>query len=53
LLGHLGYGRAAHGAAPRAKRAPSARNMIVKKVMAERGCSLAEASRAVKSEGLY
>ena len=26
---------------------------IVKKVMAERGCSMIEASKAVKAEGLY
>ena len=31
----------------------SARGAIVKKVMAERGCSLPEASRIVKAEGLY
>ena len=37
----------------RRKRRPSARNMLVKKVMRERGCSLPEASRIVKQEGLY
>lgn len=34
-------------------RKPSARNEIVKRVMAERGCSLPEASSIVKREGLY
>jgi hypothetical protein len=36
----------------RKARAPSARNMMVKRVMAERGVSLPEASRIVKQEGL-
>lgn len=36
-----------------AKRKPSARNVIVRQVMAERGCSLPEASSIVKREGLY
>ena len=36
-----------------AKRKPSARNEIVRQVMRERGCSLPEASRIVKVEGLY
>lgn len=34
-------------------RKPSARNEVVKRVMAERGCSLPEASSIVKREGLY
>ncbi|MEY4096900.1 MAG: hypothetical protein RLZZ102_587, partial [Pseudomonadota bacterium] len=34
-------------------RRPSARNEVVKRVMAERGCSLPEASSIVKREGLY
>jgi hypothetical protein len=34
-------------------RKPSARNEIVKRVMAERGCSLPQASSIVKREGLY
>lgn len=34
-------------------RKPSARNMIVKKIMKQRGVSLPEASRIVKAEGLY
>jgi len=37
----------------RKHRKPSARNLIVRKVMAERGCSLPEASAIVKREGLY
>ena len=40
--------RAVGGAGGRAKRAE-----IVKKVMRDRGCSMIEASKAVKSEGLY
>ena len=35
------------------KRKPSARNMIVKKVMAEHGLSLPQASKYVKEHGLY
>jgi hypothetical protein len=35
------------------ERKPSSRNEIVKRVMAERGCSLPEASSIVKREGLY
>lgn len=35
------------------KRKPSARNEVVKQVMRERGCSLPEASKIVKAEGLY
>jgi hypothetical protein len=34
-------------------RKPSARNEVVKRVMAERGCSLPQASSIVKREGLY
>jgi hypothetical protein len=34
-------------------RKPSARNMIVKKIMKQRGVSLPEASKIVKAEGLY
>ena len=34
-------------------RRPSARNEVVRRVMAERGCSLPEASSIVKREGLY
>ncbi len=34
-------------------RKPSARNVIVKKVMAEKGLSLIEASKYVKAKGLY
>jgi hypothetical protein len=37
----------------RKKRAPSARGVIVKKVMAERGLSLPQASKYVKEQGLY
>lgn len=37
----------------RAKRKPSARNLIVKKIMAERGVNLPTASKIVKEEGLY
>jgi hypothetical protein len=37
----------------RKKRAPSARNEIVKKVMAERGLSLPQASKYVKEHNLY
>jgi hypothetical protein len=39
--------------APRAKRAPSRRNDIVKKVMAEQGLSMIQASKYVKENGLY
>lgn len=39
--------------APRAKRAPSKRNDIVKKVMAEQGLSMIQASKYVKENGLY
>jgi vacuolar-type H+-ATPase subunit H len=39
------------GAKP--KRPPSARAMIVKKVMAEKGCSMIEASKYVKANNLY
>lgn len=35
------------------KRKPSARNEVVRQVMKERGCSLPQASRIVKEEGLY
>ena len=38
---------------PKVKRPPGERALIVKQVMAERGCSMIEASKAVKSEGLY
>jgi hypothetical protein len=41
------------GRRKKATRKPSARNVLVKKVMMERGCSLPEASRIVKQEGLY
>ena len=41
----IGYGKA--------KKAPSARNVIVKKVMAEKGLSMIEASKFVKQHGLY
>ena len=37
----------------RRKRKPSARNLLVRKVMMERGCSLPEASSIVKREGLF
>jgi len=37
----------------RGGRKPSARNEVVKRVMAERGCSLPQASSIVKREGLY
>jgi len=39
--------------APRAKRVPSKRNEIVKRVMAEKGMSMIEASKYVKENGLY
>jgi hypothetical protein len=39
--------------ASRSGRKPSARNMIVRQVMMERGVSLPQASRIVKQEGLY
>jgi hypothetical protein len=39
--------------APRAKRAPSKRNDIVKQVMAEQGLSMIQASKYVKENGLY
>jgi hypothetical protein len=41
------------GKKPRATRKPSARGAIVAKIMKERGCSLAQASKCVKEEGLY
>lgn len=51
-IGALGYGRRR-----RAKAGPNdgrkARAQIVAKVMRERGCSLPEASKIVKAEGLY
>jgi hypothetical protein len=37
----------------RKKRAPSARNLVVKKVMREKGLSLPQASKYVKEHGLY
>jgi hypothetical protein len=48
-------GRGSHSASGDARkhRKPSARNLIVKRVMMERGCSLPEASAIVKREGLY
>ncbi len=39
--------------AAKPKRKPSARNEIVRQVMKERQCSLPQASRIVKEEGLY
>jgi hypothetical protein len=45
--------RAAEGLPPRKARAPNARAGIVKAVMAERGVSMIQASKIVKSEGLY
>lgn len=42
-----------HGGAKKQSGARSARAAIVKKVMAERGVSLPQASRIVKEEGLY
>jgi hypothetical protein len=47
-----GMGRKKGGAAG-CGGARSARGEIVKRVMAERGCGLGEASRIVKQEGLY
>lgn len=41
------------GKGGRRKRKPSARNLLVRKVMMERGCSLPEASAIVKREKLY
>lgn len=43
---------ASGGKKPRRRRAPSARNLAVAKVMRERGVSLGEASKIVKAEGL-
>ena len=48
----LGLGRKVGGSA-KSSRKPSARNEVVKRVMAERGCSLPQASSIVKREGLY
>jgi hypothetical protein len=45
--------RAAEGLPPRKARAPNERAGIVKAVMAERGVSMIQASKIVKSEGLY
>ena len=45
--------RAAEGLPPRKARAPNARAGIVKAVMDERGVSMIQASKIVKSEGLY
>jgi hypothetical protein len=39
--------------APRAKRSPTKRNEIVKRVMAEQGLSMIQASKYVKENGLY
>jgi hypothetical protein len=46
-------GRKVGGASCGGKRAPSARGAIVKKVMAEHGLSLPQASKYVKEHGLY
>lgn len=46
------HGVSGAGIKPRAKRGPSARNMLVKQVMAERGGSLAQASKYIKDNNL-
>lgn len=46
LMGLIGLGK------KKANRAPTARAMLVKKIMKEQGCSLAEASRYIKENNL-